>query len=246
MFYKQWCRLLYNPDTPDEVFAGDFENRYPGNGKQLFEAQCLVGSVPLILASYWDATWDYTLYSEGMSSIMGQDTTKLISLKQLAEKIPMDTLLLGVSEYAETLVSGVPEIGKINPEEMADSMEAFCLQAIDLVSSVHPGNNSGLLYEKTDILTWANLGLYFAWKLRSAVYYQRFVEEGDTRFHAEAVTYLERATEYWDHVSSLTEGLYKAVPLQHYNRNMDKYFSWKRIQSEVHREEKWLKTLAAE
>ena len=72
MFYEQWGRLLYNPDTPDDFFAGEFESRFPGNGNALFKAQSLVGRIPLIVGSYWNATWDYSLYSEGMISIMGE------------------------------------------------------------------------------------------------------------------------------------------------------------------------------
>ncbi|MCK4920881.1 MAG: hypothetical protein KAS71_07535, partial [Bacteroidales bacterium] len=36
MFYEQWGRLLYNPDTPDDFFADEFESRFPGNGNALF------------------------------------------------------------------------------------------------------------------------------------------------------------------------------------------------------------------
>ena len=241
MFYQQWGRLLYNPNTADKIFAGSFEKRYPTYGKLLFTAQSLVGRVPLILGSYWDATWDYTLYSEGMSSIMGQDTTKLISLEQLIDKVPMDTLLLGVSKYVQILETHGTVHGKITPDDMADSIESFCKQAIDLVSDINPRENIGLLYEKTDILAWANLGLYFACKLRSGVNYQRFSSNGQPDFLNQAVMHLEKATGYWESLSSLTEDLYKAVPLQHYNRNQDKYFHWDKVLTEVYDELEWIK-----
>jgi hypothetical protein len=242
MFYKQWGHLLYNPDTPDAFFAGTYASKFPENGKSLFKAQSLVGRVPLILASYWDATWDYSLYSEGMMSIMGnQNTMKLISLKQLAEKTPMDTLLMGVKEYVRKIEDNQSLSGKITPLEMADSIESFCRRAIDMVSPVQPGNNIDLEYEKTDILTWANLGLYFAYKLRSSVAYQQFVNSGETGFHTQAILDLEKATESWEEVSLLTTDLYQTVPLQHYNRNEDKYFHWNKVFEEVKDELEWLK-----
>lgn len=241
MFYKQWGHLLYDPDTPDEFFAGSFQSRFPGKGNALFEAQSLVGRLPLIVGSYWDATWDYTLYSEGMLSIMGRDSMHLISLVELAQKTPMDTALMGVFEYVNKIGNNNFRSEKIAPVEMADSIESFCTKAIELVEKIDPAENTDLLYEKTDILTWAWLGLYFADKLRAAVDYQQFVNSGNEKFHEQAVNHLEKATSSWGKVSNLTSDVYKAVPLQHLNRNKDKYFHWNKVYREVKDELEWLK-----
>ncbi|MCK4921189.1 MAG: hypothetical protein KAS71_09085, partial [Bacteroidales bacterium] len=186
--------------------------------------------------------WDYSLYSEGMISIMGeQDTTAIISLKQIAEKVPMDTVLMSVKEYVNSLENDVTISSKITPHEMADSIESFCIRAIEMVSHIETAGNIDLQYEKTDILTWANLGLYFAYKLRSAVAYRQFESTCESDYHAQAVTYLEKATKCWEKVSLQTSDMYKVVPLQHYNRNKDKYFHWKKVFKEVQAELEWLK-----
>ena len=244
MFYKQWGRLLYNPDTPDSFFESNFELRYPGNGNALFESQSLVSRIPLIVASYWDATWDYSLYSEGMISIMGQETTQLLSLHQILKKVPMDTLLMGVQEYIDLEKQGLSRDWKIDPNEMADSIQDFCTRAIEMLESVDPGKNIDLLYERSDIETWANLGLYFAHKLRAALEYGRFLESEDNKNHRQAVSHLEEASTHWERVSELTVDLYKEVPLQHYNRNSDTYFHWTKVYKEVRDEMEWLKNLA--
>lgn len=242
MFYEQWGHLLYNPNTPDEFFASTFESKFPGVGKTLFKAQSLVGRIPLIVASYWDATWDYALYSEGLLSIMGQqDTTALITLRQIAEKVPMDTVLMGVQEFLNTNENDVKLTSKITPLEMADSIEVFCTHAIEMVSSIQTKGNTDLIYEKTDILTWANLGLYFAHKMRSAVAYQQFVNSAEPDYHSKAVNHLDKATKCWEKVSELTTDLYKVVPLQHYNRNKDKYFHWNKVFEQAKAELEWLK-----
>src|SRR3712207_7154225 len=42
LFYTLWGRLLYDPATPDEVFAAAFERRYPrGAGASLLRAYTL-------------------------------------------------------------------------------------------------------------------------------------------------------------------------------------------------------------
>jgi hypothetical protein len=124
---------------------------------------------------------------------------------------------------------------------MADSIEAFCRRAIDLVSSIQAEKSLDLLYEKSDIETWANLGLYFAHKLRSAVEYQRFIETGNSDAYQNAVLHLKQATSCWENVSLITSDIYKEVPLQHYNRNKDIYFHWNKVYSEVKDELEWLK-----
>lgn len=241
MFYEQWGRLLYNPRLPDAFFEASFESRFPVHGEQLFTAQALVGRVPLIIASYWNASWDYSLYSEGMISIMGNETTRLLSLQQLAEKIPMDTTYMGVREFVHLRgFEGNGPYGKITPLEMADSIQEFCTRAIQLVSDIQTGNNVDLLYEKSDIETWAYLGLYFAHKLRSAVDYLEFTVSANPGNHQAAIQHLEEATKCWEQVSMITSGIYKTVPLQHYNRNEDKYFHWNKVYDEVLNELNWL------
>ncbi|HKJ78087.1 MAG TPA: hypothetical protein VKA10_01075, partial [Prolixibacteraceae bacterium] len=240
MFYKQWGHLLYNPETSDEYFVNSLETRFPGKGNELFEAQSLVGRIPLIVASYWDATWDYTLYSEGMLSIMGRDSVHLISLEEISRKNPMDTMLMSVHDYVNNIEKINEASEKFTPIEMADSIEAFCTHAIDLVADMN-ADDVNLMYEKTDILTWANLGLYLAHKLRAAVDYQQFVDTGEPDFHKNAVAHLEKATKNWEEIVALTSNVYKETPLQHYNRNEDKYFHWSKVYKEVKNELEWLK-----
>ncbi|HXB94458.1 MAG TPA: cupin domain-containing protein, partial [Puia sp.] len=72
LFYMLWGRLLYDPDTPDSVFRREFPRRYGIRASALFDAYALVSKTPLRLASYFDFTWDFSLYSEGFLAL---DTT---------------------------------------------------------------------------------------------------------------------------------------------------------------------------
>jgi hypothetical protein len=95
MYYKMWGRLLYNPNTPDKTFIQAFENRFPGLGETLFTAQTKVSRVPLIIASYWNATWDYTLYTEGLLFFTHDGTKyrmKLLSLEEMTRRTPWNLL----------------------------------------------------------------------------------------------------------------------------------------------------------
>jgi hypothetical protein len=241
MYYKNWGRLLYNPQTPDAVFEQAFVNRFPLHGKRLFDAQVMVSRIPLIIASYWNATWDFTLYSEGFLTLENNEV-KLISLKQMGEKQPMEPAYMSIPDY---LSGGEINVGgKITPIELADSIHSFCLNALDMVQAVNPGNETDLLYEVSDIKAWAYLGLYFSDKLKSAVEYQKYITTGNADFHGKAVVHLEHATERWQQLVKVTQPVYQPVPLMHYTHSGgNEYFHWSKLESEVIEELGWLKNL---
>ncbi|MEZ4777723.1 MAG: hypothetical protein R3D00_31405 [Bacteroidia bacterium] len=238
MYYQQWGRLLYNPATEDEVFANAFESRFPEKGKSLFEAQKKVSRVPLIIGSWWNATWDYTLYSEGMLSLMGNDKMKLLSLDQMSKKQPLEPDYLSIPEF----LAGEAGSGKITPLVLADSIDSFCKAAIGETESIHTENNNDLLYEVSDIQTWAYLGMYFSHKLRAAVAYQQYQDSGEKTALEESVKWLEMATGHWDSVVKITTPVYQPMPLQHYERNNGEYFHWSAVAAEVEEELDWLKS----
>jgi hypothetical protein len=242
MFYKNWGRLLYNPDTPDKVFEDAFSARFPKHGKQLSNAQAMVSKVPLIVASFWNATWDFTLYSEGMLCMLPKSNkVGLIPLAEMGGKIPMDPGFMGIKEF---LAGGFAENrGKVTPIQLADSMNSFCRAALKEVEKVKPESNGDLLYEVSDIRTWAYLGLYFSNKLRAAIEYQKYRDSGDIHSHTNAVAWLEQAVENWRKVVEITEPIYKPMPLIHYNANNREYFHWSKVEAEVQEELKWLRSL---
>ncbi|MBW6535127.1 MAG: glycoside hydrolase family 20 zincin-like fold domain-containing protein [Mariniphaga sp.] len=241
MFYKNWGRLLYNPKTPDSVFEQAFVNLFPEHGKELFEAQKKVSRVPLIVASYWNATWDFTLYSEGMLA-MENNKVKLISLAEMAAKEPMEPAYLSIQEFLDNGENSVD--GKITPLQLADSVETFCLKALADVEKIEPGKNTDLLYEVSDIRAWSQLGLYFSGKLRAAVNYQKYLNTGEKEFHQKAVQNLEKAAENWRELVVITEKVYQPMPLMHYTHNGgNRYFHWSEVEKEVIDELEWLKNL---
>lgn len=241
MFYKQWGRLLYNPNTPFRIFADAFERRFPNNGEQLFEAQRKVSKVPLILASYWNATWDFTLYSEGMMSILDQDSMKLISLNDICTKKPMAPNYAGIGEY---LSNGMNPIdGKITPIQLADSISMFCINVLKNIQSIPENGNVDLKYETSDIKIWALLGLYFSEKLRAAIEYQQYVNTGKKEFLSRAISLLEKSAEYWHNIVEITKPIYLPMPLQHFEKSKFRYFHWENLEKEVQDELARLKSL---
>jgi hypothetical protein len=241
LFYKTWGHLLYNPKTPDSYFEDAFETRFPNHGKALFDAQRKVSKVPLIIASYWNATWDFTLYSEGMIGFNeGPPAVKLLSLSTLANREPMDPRYIGVKEFLDSGKKAISD--KITPIQLADSLFSFCNKALKEVADINPDKNVDLLYEKSDIQAWAFLGLYFSDKLKSAVAYQEYLNTKDIVFHQESILWLEKATQNWSKLVEVTKPVYKPVPIEHKGYRVDSnLFHWSIVQEEVEAELEWLK-----
>lgn len=227
LFYKLWGRLLYNPETPDEIFRQEFINRYGKDAGILLEAYALASSTPLRLASSFDCGWDFTLYSEGFMAL--NTTTKreeYISVDRQINQPPLDTNYVSIRDYVKTTLSGSTfDNERITPPVLAQLLEQDCHKALDLVKNISTSDNNSLLQEVADIKAWANLGLYFAEKLKGAVALQTYRTKGGKENKLAAVKYLENALKYWDVVINITSPLYNDMPLVHYSEQDGK--SWK-------------------
>ena len=248
MYYKVMGRLLYNPNTPDEFFKDAFEQRFPKLGKKLFDAQTQASKVPLVIASWQNATWDFSLYSEGMLRsviIDNKKSLKLISLDDMAEKMPMEPAYLSIAEFLAN--ENNVGVGRISPFHLADSLESICAQALNDVKGIKAEKNVDLLYEVSDIRAWANLGLYFSNKLRAAVEYKRYKTSNDEKDLQKAIEWLTKASAAWSELVEVTTLVYKPVPLTHFcenaPENAETLFHWSKVEGEVKAELDWLKSL---
>jgi hypothetical protein len=227
LFYKLWGRLLYNPDIPDDIFRNEFIYRYGKEASVLFDAYSLSGKTPLRLASSFDCTWDFTLYSEGFLAL-NPETRRVdyISIDRQINRAPLDTDYISITEYVKTVLSnGSFGKNKITPVVLADMLEQDCLKALDLIKNIKTAGNNPLMYEVADVRVWSNLGLFLAEKLRGAVALQTYRISGGEENKLAAVRHLENALSYWDTVVSITRPIYNDMPLVHYSEQDGK--SWK-------------------
>ena len=251
LFYKLWGRLLYDTDTPDDVFYAEFIRRYGDNGKNLLEASTLAGATPLRFASYYDYTWDFTLYSEGMMAL--QQRTRedprsgvyYISVDRLIRQPTFDPDYVSIADYVQAIVEG-KSFGqdRIIPPDLADMLERDCNKALELVKDIRVGKDKALMYEVADINAWSYIGLHFAEKIRGAVALQTYRMQGGEENKQKAIAHLEKGLQYWDNIITITRPLYNDMPLVHYNQqtggNSDRWrdsdhlrFHWELIRPDV-------------
>lgn len=221
LYYMAWGRLLYNPDLTDEFFINACRERYGDAGPPLFDALKRGSRMPLRLATMFDFSWDYTLYSEGFLSILAESNPEhLITVDELGSRATLDPDYLSVSEYCQLLKEGnkVPD-GKTSPLMLADQLTEDGNSALVLLEPLLSQDNSkALTVELVDAQAWAHLSLYFAEKLRAATAYKRFLDEQDKEQGAKAVHALRRATNHWTSLAEVTEPVYVEMPLAHIYR----------------------------
>lgn len=244
LFYKIWGRLLYNPDTPDEIFKAEFIRRYGNDGNALFEASALAGTTPLRLASSFDFTWDFSLYSEGFMALNREaKRVEYISVDWQIKQPPIDPDYVSVLDYVKTVRAGGSfESNKVTPPVLIDMLERDCTKALDILKNIKTssGNNT-LIQEVADVQVWANLGLYFAEKLKGAVALQTYRVQGGEENKKQAISHLEKALRFWDTVVSITRPLYNDMPLVHFSEQDGKSwkendhlrFHWEKLRPEV-------------
>jgi len=219
LFYELWGRLMYDPKTSDAVFEASFANRYAlESGKSMLEATAAASKMPLKLASFFRATWDYTLYSEGFLSPMptgglADDISSFISIDELIDHATLDPAFLSIKEYVLLLKAGkeVP-VGKQSPLSLADSLEADARIARSRISTIRPGASPTLECELADLQTWAWLSFYFADKLRAGVALQTFRLSGGDENRQRAISHLTKCLAHWQKVSESTLSHYHVVP----------------------------------
>ncbi|MGY6543230.1 glycoside hydrolase family 20 zincin-like fold domain-containing protein [Arthrospiribacter ruber] len=238
LFYKLWGRLLYNPETPDEVFKAFYKRKYGAEGENLLEAMSLASSTQLKIGSLYDSRWDFTLYGEGLMALIG-DETQYISANNLINQPTLDPNYVSVKDYVDGIKAGESfGLGKITPPILIGLLEEDCQKALDLVGGIAFENNLSLQYEVADIQIWANLGLHLAEKIRGSIALQSYREGLGEKHKEEAIASFTKALHYWDEIIAISRPIYKDMPLTHYNgsshdRNDDNLFHWALIRDQV-------------
>jgi hypothetical protein len=237
LFYKEWGRLLYNPDTPDTVFQYAFTQKYGIQGDLLFEAWNIASKVPLEIATFWNGTWDFTLYSEGFLAKTQAHETGLITLDEMLGRDPLDPEYLSIHEFVDMSINETPIDGnKTDPITLANRIEKDCKEVLTIAQTIKANDNFELQNEVADIKAWAYLGLYFSEKLKAGVDLYTYEQSENISHKTDAVHHLEKAASYWDDLVNVTSPFYREVPLVHLNGLEDVYFSWEKYRDEVRNE----------
>lgn len=246
LFYKLWGRLLYDPNTTDEVFKAEFVHRYGKAATNLLQAYSLASSTALRIASDFDCGWDFTLYTEGMMALdTATKKVEYISVDRLINQPPLDSDYISIAEYVRRLSRhDVLDKKKITPLQLAETLEKDCQKALNLVKNVQRSSNMILDNQLADVRIWAALGLHFAEKIRGGLALQIYRGSGGEANKANAIAHLIKALHYWDELLVDANTFYKEMPLVHFSQqggkeNKENYymtFHWVNLRPDVERD----------
>lgn len=224
LYYMQWGRLLYDPFTPDAVFANAFDRRFAGNvGDRMVDAYKLSTRTAQRIAQAFNHSWDHSFYTEGFIG----NYRDFITLEEVIQAKPIEPKFVSVREYGD----GTKAFdSKITPPQLASALEKDNERALEIVKGIATSDEA-LKCEIADVQAWAHLGLYFAKKLRAAVAVNQ-------KKKADAVRYLTDAQRHWCDLVAVTQGHIQASHLA----ITGKHFHWadyqKNVDDEVARVEK--------
>eukprot|EP00935_MAST-01C_sp_MAST-1C-sp1_P001895 g1895.t1 len=210
LYYLEWGRLLYDPSTPDDVFAAAYTKRAQlqtlAHGQAMLAAMHNASIMPLRTASFVYNTWDFTLHAEGfVAAVSNADKSKqnpkgFISIETLVACKTLDPTLQSVSDFVK---HGAPANTSIrSPLDLADELHGASELALELIDSVP--DTVSVAAEKFDVRTWAHLGRYFALKLQAAVSLATYRSKGGSGHKEDAVSKLTAASSEWASVVNIT------------------------------------------
>jgi len=254
LFYQIWGRLMYDPETGDDIFANTFNQKYEiKTGDKLIEAHKLSDKMPLKLASFYAASWDFTLYSEGFLAnaksalnCLYDKVSPFISVNEIIATVVLDTNMISIKDFVGGKHS---DRGKTDPLQLAEQLERDGKNALEIVHGIET-ENATLMHEIDDIRTWSYLSLYFSEKLRGGTALQLYRTTGDKTKQEVSIRSLEAALGYWKEVVAITGKYIDDISLTHLNkryvtsgnsRPLEK-FSWSDLSSEVENDIRIAKT----
>ncbi len=224
LYYHQWGRLLYDPSTPDAVFANAFDQRFSGKvGGQMVDAYKLSTRTTQRIAQFFNFTWDHSFYTEGLIG----NKRKFITIDELIEAKPIEPSFVSIKEYGD---GSKTFDSKVTPLQLAAALEKDNQQALAIVKQITTSDET-LKCEIADVQAWAHLGLYFAQKIRTAVAINQNKK-------AEALGYITTAQKHWRDLVVVTSEHIQASHLA----ITDGQFHWSNYQKNVDDEIVWVKT----
>ncbi len=240
LFYSVWGRLLYDPKTPDSVFAKQFQQRYFNvDGAAMQRAYALASRIPLTAGQHLRLALGLHALRRRASSRCRAKTTQYIGVDALINQPTLDPAYVSVADFVKTtLAGGTYGADRITPLQLADLLERDCHEALNLVRRTDTKDNASLAYEVADIRAWGYLGLHLAEKLRGAVALATYRLKGGDALKQSAAGHFGAALAAWKVLAAEMKPLYREMKLTHYNGNSfdanpNNSFRWDRVQPEV-------------
>jgi len=219
-----WGRLGYDPDTPDELWQGLIQYRFPTvDASNVFESWKIASRIIPMVNRFHFLPWDYMWWVEkgtgnSWSDIDGYHTINHV-IKNQTQNV---SGYLTIEEFVNGSTSG------ISPLHVADSLETNANAALKGIADEEAGDNIELSETLGDIRSQAHFGLYWAHKIRGGVELQRYRTNKNMEHKENAIAHLEKALAAYKDYALQLDASYEKVRFAGHD-----VFDWDEIAMEV-------------
>lgn len=204
LWYAVWGRLLYNPSTPDKVFASMLTEKYgKGTGTNALAAWKQASKVPLMFASFHQGRNDLSLYTEGFCSYAEVKDVHFFDIDGFCTAPVLDTLrYCNIADFVR--LKGKLPAGVMSPLQVADSLDALSKNTQRFLSGLRKKTVLPTVdCELADMEAWSWFARYTADKIRAGVALTRFRQLHEPT-QQEAIKYLENCVSHWTNYAKAT------------------------------------------
>jgi len=216
--YRLWGRLLYNPNTDAENWGRYLRSEF-GEAAGPVETACACGSrvLPLFTTARlpsasnlgcWPEMYTNMPIVEHGAPVPYSDT---VVPKRLGTVSALDPQLFStIEEYAADLLAD-QKSGKYSPAEVAEWLEHLSQQAdhaITAASQTIALKTPAFRRVEEDVRIQIGLGRFFADQIRSAIFFELYLQTGDAAAHKHAVTAYQKARDAWAEMANRATRVY--------------------------------------
>jgi TAT (twin-arginine translocation) pathway signal sequence len=216
--YRVWGRLLYNPATDSDVWQRAMRHTFGAAGGDLTTALASSSRIlPTITTAHAPSAGNNTYWPEVYLNHSLIDAahpgpyTDSPSPRVFGTVSPLDPQLFSrIDDCADELVNVNGErSGKYSPIEVASWLEQYAATAMAALSRAR-GSAASSEYRRLmiDIAIAADLGRFFAAKLRAGVLYHLFDKTGDRAALEATLARYHAARDVWAGIVLRTNGVY--------------------------------------
>jgi hypothetical protein len=213
--YRLWGRLLYDPEAKPESWRRLLRSQYGANARGV-EATLESSSriLPLVTTAHTPSAannhwWpEMPVHMSIVDASRPQPFTDTPSPKRFGAVSPLDPQLFSrVDDFAGELVKGVAG-ERYSPAEVAACLDALAAAADQQRAALRPSPDAGWRRFAIDAAVNAELGRFFAGKLRAAVLFALFERTEDQWLLKEAIQSYRAARGSWQRIVEATTGVY--------------------------------------
>lgn len=222
--YRLWGRLLYDPDADPSGWRRYLSCEFGADAAPFCEAALANASriLPLLTAAhlpsaannhFWPEMYDnLPIVITGEKSQYAFDT---LAPGTFGAVSPLDpALFYRIDDFADDVVQGSRRSGKLSPLQVADQLDFWAKKARQQLAEAAERLGGGRSKPSAkrfsvDVTVQAELGRFFAEKLRAGVAYEIFERTQETSQLREAVSRYRAARTAWLRIIDATRGVYR-------------------------------------